>query len=109
MPLGSIIAIHVPRVLYWAALTWYCFLQFSEGQTDRLFDSGFEFPELLALGVDPRGLLLEEENLANQQSMSILTSKTLGGLVDLLGRIGNWELSRKLASLMTTLVLGDSE
>lgn len=102
--LGADVAVHVPRVLYWAALVWYCFLKFGQGHPPMR--SELEFPEISRLGIETQEDLLENAWPENQRS-TVVTSRTLGTLVDLLGRIGHWPLSRKLASLMASLVYGD--
>ncbi|KAJ5456107.1 uncharacterized protein N7458_003690 [Penicillium daleae] len=61
VPLGSNVAIHVPRVLYWAALVWYCFLEFARDQSTQLAYEDLRFEEFNRLGIRIPDLLLGEE------------------------------------------------
>ncbi|KAJ9144672.1 Early growth response protein [Pleurostoma richardsiae] len=110
MPIGAEPAIHVPRVLYCAALVWYCYTEFGQGD-DGDDDAGTaaqreEFPEFERLGIRTQQLIFEVQGFRSSRPAAG-ESSTLCGLVDLLRRIGHWEISRKLASLMTALVHGD--
>lgn len=106
LPLGTQPAIHVPRVLYRATLTWYCFIKFSssvevEDHTRR--HQPDEFPEFAKMGVDLDKLLFEAYGF-NRARPKTLDSSTLCQFVDLLGRIGHWGLARKLASMCEVLI-----
>ncbi|KAJ3542812.1 hypothetical protein NM208_g3901 [Fusarium decemcellulare] len=102
MSIGAEPAIHVPRVLYWAAIIWYGYTEFGRGYTRMDVVSKDTFPELERSGVDSEKLLFQAHGFKNLRP-PCFGSRTLRGLVDLLQRIGHWDLSRKLASLMMSL------
>lgn len=108
--MGAEPAIHVPRVLYYAAMVWYCYTKF--GENAILDDSGpnqtKEYPEMKSLGVYSQKLLFEAHGFKNSPPRT-LESITLCALIDLLRRIGHWGVSRKLASILNFLVHGDVE
>jgi hypothetical protein len=108
LPLGSNVAIHVPRVLYWAALVWYCFLEFARDQSTQLAYEDLQFEEFSRLGIKISDLLLRE-GWSESQQPTVMTSRILERIVDLLTRIGHWTISRKFASLMISLVHRDGK
>ncbi|KAM0542640.1 hypothetical protein ACHAPJ_012719 [Fusarium lateritium] len=95
-------AIHVPRVLYWAAMVWYTYTKFGRGYTAMDMISKDRFPELEGSGINDGKLLLKAHGLNNPRPPHV-SSGILYGLLDLLQRIGHWDLSRKLASLIVSL------
>lgn len=108
IPLGSTPAIHLPRVLYCAAMVWYCYTEFGQNKTTEIPGDTGKFSELEKLGINCQKLLFEAHGF-NVSRPTKLESSTLYELVDLLRRQGYWAISRKLASLMSLLVYGDTE
>ncbi|PIG85278.1 hypothetical protein AARAC_004377 [Aspergillus arachidicola] len=82
MTLGVEPAMHVPRVLYQAAMVWYAYLKFGVDN----HDSPKDFPEFACLNVNCQALLFESNGFKISRP-KIKESSTLSGLVDLLRRI----------------------
>lgn len=108
MLIGAEPAIHVPRLLYRAALIWYTYTRF--GYDDQCAPSHpeLDFPELVKLGIKGRELLFEANGFKLSRP-STSQSSTLFRLIDLLKRSGHWGISRKMASLLSLLIHGRSD
>lgn len=106
--LGSEFAIHVPRVLFQAALAWYSYTHFGEDDSSQSPVDDLNYPELNLLGLNGTELLFEANGYKISRP-STLESATLYNLVDLLKRISHWGISSKFASILTLLVHGTPE
>ncbi|KAE8315349.1 fungal-specific transcription factor domain-containing protein [Aspergillus transmontanensis] len=104
MTLGVEPAMHVPRVLYQAAMVWYAYLKFGVDN----HDSPKDFPEFACLNVNCQALLFESNGFKISRP-KIKESSTLSGLADLLRRIGHWEISRKFADQLARMMQGGAE
>lgn len=104
MTLGVEPAIHVPRVLYQAAMVWFAYLKFGLDN----HDSPKDFSELTSLNVNCQALLFESNGFKISRP-KIKESSTLSGLVDLLRRIGHWGISRKFADQLVWMMQGNTE
>ncbi|KAJ5125337.1 hypothetical protein N7448_004658 [Penicillium atrosanguineum] len=104
MTLGVEPAIHVPRVLYQAAMIWFAYLKFGVDN----HDSPKDFPELAHLNVNCQALLFESNGFKISRP-KLKESSTLSGLVDLLRRIGHWGISRKFADQLVRMMQGNTE
>lgn len=104
MTLGVEPAIHVPRVLYQAAMVWFAYLKFGVDN----HDSPQDFPELARINVNCQSLLFESNGFKTSRPQ-LKESSTLNGLVDLLRRIGHWGISRKIADQLVRMMQGDTE
>ncbi|GAB1210450.1 hypothetical protein APSETT445_009243 [Aspergillus pseudonomiae] len=104
MTLGVEPAMHVPRVLYQAAMVWYAYLKFGVDN----HDSPKDFPEFACLNVNCHALLFESNGFKISRP-KIKESSTLSGLVDLLRRIGHWGISRKFADQLARMMQGGAE
>ncbi|KAK6816016.1 hypothetical protein RU639_008988 [Aspergillus parasiticus] len=104
MTLGVEPAMHVPRVLYQAAMVWYAYLKFGVDN----HDSPKDFPEFACLNVNCQALLFESNGFKISRP-KIKESSTLSGLVDLLRRIGHWGISRKFADQLARMMQGGAE
>ncbi|KAL4770009.1 hypothetical protein BDW60DRAFT_218347 [Aspergillus nidulans var. acristatus] len=98
-------AIHVPRVLFRAAITWYCYTKYqsrseaAQPQPQQQAAHVVQFPELREM-ID--GVAVRKSAMAE--------SSIFCGLVDLLQRMGHWGLSTRLAGILRLLLPdGDQE
>ncbi|KAF7181807.1 hypothetical protein CNMCM7691_001104 [Aspergillus felis] len=112
LPVGETeAAIHVPRVLFRAAIVWFCYLKFGVGdpaewyEQSQAFNNPTSMPELRHISVDPGNLLLESLDF-QQRRPSPSESSTTCRYVDLMGRIGHWGLFRQLGAVGTLLLYG---
>ncbi len=109
MRIGTEPAIHVPRALFLAAIAWYCYTRF--GSDVGLAVSSKEpldFPEIKLLGINA-SLHLFEANGFKTGKPSAIESSTLCGLTDLLQRIGHWEIARRFAAILGSLIHGETD
>lgn len=103
--IGQEPAIHVPRLLYRAALVWYAYTRFgrdvaSEGSSPS--SAGLEFPELVNAGIDGSRVLFVANGFKKTRPTTS-ESSTLFHLIDLLTRLGHWGISQKMATLFSVL------
>ncbi|KIW32627.1 uncharacterized protein PV07_04158 [Cladophialophora immunda] len=104
-----VVAIHVPRALFSAAIVWATFLNsLSVFPPDPAPDGALDFPELKLLGI----------NFAHQWqdvmgfrkgNLSAIKASTLCTLADTLKQIGYWEISRKFSSILALLIHGGTD
>ena len=99
-------AIHVPRAMFLAAVSWYCYTRYGPdgGPNDILTHGPFNFPEMALLEVNPAMLLFEANGFKLGKPAAIEASGALCGLTDLLQRIGHWEIARKFGSILGALI-----
>lgn len=100
-PLTSEPAIHVPRALFFGAICLFCYSKYGDEADEQHLD----FPELKLLDVDV-SMLSREAN--GYKKGNDLETGPLCGLVDLLQRIGHWEIARKFAALLSALIHAES-
>ncbi|KAL3455995.1 fungal-specific transcription factor domain-containing protein [Aspergillus heterothallicus] len=103
-------AIHVPRVVFRAAIVWYCYTKYHDHAhpaVDRM-ESVPEFPELREMKVNCRQVLFSANGwkTGSARRSVMAESTTYGGLVDLLQRMGHWGLSKRLAGILRLLLPG---
>lgn len=96
-PLTSEPAMHVPRALFFSAICLFCYSKYGDGEDEQRVN----YPELRILDVDEAALLREAKGYKKGTDLEI---GPFCGLVDLLQRIGHWEIARKFASLLGALV-----
>lgn len=94
--------IHIPRVLFHAALVWLCYCEFGQGRSS-LLPATMDFPELLSLGIDCQKVLFEANNFKSVRP-SVADCRTFYALIDLLDRVGHWGISHKLGRLLRVMV-----
>ncbi|KAE8381495.1 hypothetical protein BDV26DRAFT_289347 [Aspergillus bertholletiae] len=99
MRVSSEPAIHVPRGLFYAALSWFCFTRI--GGRQEIDAKAFDAPEIQLLGIHttPPGTLKK----AIQDSVSADTNH-VHRLIDLLNRVGRWGISYAFASVLCAVV-----
>ncbi|KAE8374198.1 hypothetical protein BDV26DRAFT_300374 [Aspergillus bertholletiae] len=100
--LGSEPPIHIPLMIFRAAIIWYCYTTFGTDTPDTV-RRPLNFPELSNLGIDCQKLLFEANGFKASRPTSS-DSYTFCGLVDMLQRIGHWGISRRFASILAVLL-----
>ncbi|KAL2855152.1 hypothetical protein BJX68DRAFT_231661, partial [Aspergillus pseudodeflectus] len=110
LPLSMEPAIHVPRVVFRAAIAWYCYTKYRDlDQQDYAHSAGGnttglvpDFPELKEMEVNCRQALFSASGwkTGSTRRSAMAESTTFGGLVDLLQRMGHWGLSKRLAGIL---------
>jgi hypothetical protein len=112
-------AIHVPRIVFHAALALYCYAQYGREslqstvtvarsvEEDTLNDINLDFPEVKLLGLSPAQIILETNGF-RRQPPAPLKAATLCSLYDLLQRFGHWEIARVFARILGLLIHGES-
>jgi hypothetical protein len=112
LPLAAEPAIHVPRVIFRAAIVWYCYTKYqsrSRSTEPPRAAQLMQFPELREMGASCHRVLLEAMGLRSGRS-AMGESSTFCGLVDLLERMGHWGISTRLAGILRLLLPdGDEE
>lgn len=94
--------IHFARVVFRAALAWFCYAEFRNSASDsRQHD--LNFPELEILGVDCRKLLFEANGYRNTQPPPA-GSGVFRGLIDILHKLGREGIGKRYADILTLLV-----
>ncbi|KAL3447443.1 hypothetical protein BJX65DRAFT_97669 [Aspergillus insuetus] len=112
MPLATEPAIHVPRVIFRAAIVWYCYTKYQsrsdpdQPQQHQLTARMMQFPEFREMGSSCHRVFFEAVGLRS----GMVESSTFSGLVDLLERLGHWGISTRLAGILRLLLPdGDEE
>ncbi|KAL3478687.1 hypothetical protein BJX99DRAFT_269115 [Aspergillus californicus] len=92
-------AIHVPRALFIAALSWFCFTRTGGQQAINL--KAFDAPEIQLLGSDTA--LHEAKGQAFGDS-AFADVNQLHRLIDLLNRVGRWAICHTFASALSAAI-----
>jgi hypothetical protein len=115
LPLATEPAIHVPRVIFRAAIVWYCYNKYQSRSTTEPPQQQQaawmvqQFPELREMGASCHRVLFGAMGLRPGRS-AMGESSTFCGLVDLLERMGHWGISTRLAGILRLLLPdGDEE
>ena len=113
LPFDSVPAVHVPRILFSAAITWYCYLQYGAPEnigTTHFAELGASFPEFAILDSLAKNQLYEITQLSWKRGrMSDLKAVTLCELGDLLQHIKHWGIARALAKIVACLIYRDPQ
>lgn len=99
--LGTEPPIHTPRIIFRAALIWFCYTRF--GSDTAGSRQSFEFPELQKIGVNHQRLLFEANGFKLSRP-TISESSTFCRLADTLPRSGHWGISQLFASILNLLL-----
>lgn len=103
-------AIHVPKALFYSAIVIYCYIKFTPSVAPYTpSQDDVNIPELQVTELASPAYQSGRTG-GRQVKLSPVDSSMLCNVVDLLRRVGHWELSRKFASILETLVndLADS-
>jgi hypothetical protein len=112
VPLGRVMAIHVPRCLFSAAVAWAAYLACTsrDGHDDALHGALWpsaedldSLPEMhiLARDVAPEWL---EAFSSESGSLTSIKANTLCVLADLLRQLGHWGIAQKFTRILTPLI-----
>ncbi|ETS77010.1 hypothetical protein PFICI_10884 [Pestalotiopsis fici W106-1] len=102
LPLGLEPAIHVPKALFYSALATTCFLKFGPNREPLIFMQEMDMPEFQC----PTTVNTVDSSGAKGRVNRIppIDSSLLCRAVDLLRRIGHWEISRRFYSVLNPLL-----
>ncbi|KAK5687755.1 hypothetical protein LTS10_001895 [Elasticomyces elasticus] len=104
---GSEPAIHIPRSIFLVAIAWYCYAQYI-GEISSATDSAEpNSPEFEAMGLHASRLLFEAHRYRHGKPTSFVANEILCRFIDLLQRVGHWEIARKFALILRALVQGE--
>ncbi|OQD88600.1 hypothetical protein PENSOL_c069G00912 [Penicillium solitum] len=93
--------IHIPRIVFRAALIWFCYTRF--GSDTATPQQNLEFPELQKIGLNHQRLLFEANGFKPSRPTTA-DSSTFCGLVNILPRAGHWGISQLFASILDLLL-----
>ncbi|CAI7628072.1 unnamed protein product [Penicillium discolor] len=93
--------IHIPRIVFRAALIWFCYTRF--GSDTATPQQNLEFPELQKIGLNHQRLLFEANGFKTSRPTTA-DSSTFCGLVNILPRAGHWGISQLFASILDLLL-----
>ena len=99
--IGTEPPIHIPRIIFRAALIWFCYTRFGSDTASSQQD--VEFPELQNIGLGTQSLMFEANGFKASRPTTA-ESSTFCGLVDILRRAGHWGISQLFASLLDLLL-----
>ena len=99
-------AIHVPRAMFLAAVSWYCYTQYGPdgGPNDVLTHGPLNFPKMALLEVNLAMLLFKANGFKLGKPAAIEARGALCGWTGLLQHIGHWEITRKFGSILGALI-----
>lgn len=108
---NDIPAIHVPRILFSAAVAWYCYIHYGRGNdaansSVKLFDTSL--PEFRAMGSNLSHLSYIASLSWSQGATSSIKEATLCELGGLLQRMTEWGLAGKFANIVARLIDGEA-
>ena len=101
-------ALHLPRSIFWAALAWYCYIQFAQRECElsQHPQISMDVLEVPLFNINPVQHPIET-NVLKKGQPTLTESSPLGALVDMLPRIGHWGMSYRLARILKLLVDGE--
>jgi hypothetical protein len=93
-----------------AALAWYCYIHFEQGEHESPPDlqAPMDILEVPLFNINPFQHAIET-SLLKKGKPTLTESSPLGGLIDMLPRIGHWGISYRLARILKLLVDGDED
>lgn len=104
-----VVAMHVPRSLFSAAIVWSTYLDSLFGlPPSSIIEAPSNFEELKVIGID---FTHQWQNVIGFRNSSLSTVKasTLCTLADMLKQIGYWEIARKFSSILAPLIHGRTD
>ncbi|KAJ5627613.1 hypothetical protein N7490_009841 [Penicillium lividum] len=102
--IGTEPPMHVPRILFRAALIWFCYTRFGTDTAD--LRQSLQFSALQRIGVNCQRLLFEANGFKVLRPTTS-ESSTFSGLLDLLSRVGHWGISQLMGSILNLLLPKD--
>lgn len=104
-----VVAMHVPRSLFSAAIIWSTYLDSLFGlPPSPVLEAPSNFEELKVIGID---FTHQWQNVIGFRNSTLSTVKasTLCTLADMLKQIGYWEIARKFSSILAPLIHGETD
>lgn len=112
MSVGFEPAIQVPRTVFVAAIVWYCYTQYlndgAGSDNTRQSSQQLRFQEIAMLGHNASTLVYEMHGLKHNRPTNVEANEVLCRFIDLLQRIGHWEIAHRFAGIVRTLVYNDA-
>lgn len=109
----KVLAIHVPRVMFSAAVAWYCYLQYGLPDsvvTPLLNEVDIHFPEFAVLGPTAHKHLADIARFSwKHGDTSALKAATLCEIGDSLQRMSHWGVAGSFANIVSRLIYGGPE
>jgi hypothetical protein len=102
-PLVSEPPVYVPRALFYSAVCLFCYIKYRGDATVGQGHGIVEFAELREMNVNVQALLRSLGRETKSKGARDETS-AIYGFVDLLRRIGHWEISRRFAAILEALI-----
>ncbi|KAJ6104883.1 hypothetical protein N7486_003572 [Penicillium sp. IBT 16267x] len=99
--IGTEPPMHIPRIIFRAALIWFCYTRFGTDTTDSR--QTMKSPALQKIGVNCQRLLFEANGFKVFRPTTS-ESSTFSGLVDVLSRVGHWGISQLMWSILNLLL-----
>ncbi|KPI43920.1 uncharacterized protein AB675_6344 [Cyphellophora attinorum] len=108
VPFKNIPAIHGPRILFTAAVAWYCFTKYSHVRDMSVDMSEASLPELKAFGSNIDHFRHVLGTSMSPHATPATQTMTLCDFGTLLRRMPEWGLAGKFAAIVARLVDGDA-
>jgi hypothetical protein len=106
MQIGIEPAIHIPRTLFFAGIALFCYTARQVNPRDNRENFQHDLlnlPEMKLL--DTSGVMyIFEQQRSRSDKLSAIEAGALCNITDLLQRIGHWEIARKYASTLESLI-----
>lgn len=99
--IGTEPPMHIPRIIFRAALVWFCYTRFGTDTTDSRLT--MQSSALQRIGVNCQKLLFEANGFRILRPTTS-ESSTFSGLVDILSRAGHWGISQLMWSILNLLL-----
>ncbi|KAJ5798662.1 uncharacterized protein N7503_006167 [Penicillium pulvis] len=99
--IGTEPPMHIPRIIFRAALVWFCYTRFGTDTTDSRLT--MQSSALQRIGVNCQRLLFEANGFKVLRPTAS-ESRTFSGLVDILSRAGHWGISQLMWSILNLLL-----
>ncbi|KAJ5987624.1 hypothetical protein N7451_011989 [Penicillium sp. IBT 35674x] len=99
--IGTEPPMHIPRIIFRAALVWFCYTRFGTETTDSQLT--MQSSALQRIGVNSQRLLFEANGFKVLRPTTS-ESSTFSGLVDILSRAGHWGISQLMWSILNLLL-----
>lgn len=107
MQMGFEPAIHVPRTLFLAGITLFCYTYYRQIDQETTIlqsrDELLSLPEIRLLDTSSVMYIFKAERNRSDK-LSVIEAAALCNIIDLLQRIGHWEIARKYASTLELII-----
>lgn len=103
-------ALHLPRILFCAAVAWYCYLQYGPTESAAILFENLpsHFPEMGFLSATSQKHISEITRLSwRHGEMSTVKAMTLCEIGESLQRISHWGIASEFARIVSHLIYND--